>query len=290
MQIATIGYLIKQSSAKPKTTKSSPRRSMILDSCGLIDGRIIDVLSAGFAPDKVIVPQFIVSELQLLADGRDAHKRERARFGLDVVKQLQASAYCEVDISTELMDSNDPTDDRLVALAKMLHAQLYTTDYNLSKVAEIGGVNVLNVNELAQSLRPTALPGERRTIKILEKGSGQDQGVGYLSDGTMIVVNGARKSIGKTVEVEISRTFQTVAGKMLFGSLINQSTTQTSPAPQVPAATTQPKIPSIGGLQAQARNQTRTPRIERVSVSPNGERSERAVQYRAKPKYRKPAI
>lgn len=252
LQLATIGYLVKQKQSKPKEVKAAPRRTMVIDSCGLIDGRITDVLSAGFAPDQVIVPQFIVAELQLLADGRDAHKRERARFGLDVVKQLQASNHCDVEISSELSDSTALADDRLVELAKMRKAQLYTTDYNLSKVAEIAGVNVLNVNELAQSLRPTALPGERRTIKILEKGSGPDQGVGYLSDGTMIVVNGARKVIGKTVEVEISRTFQTVAGKMLFGSLITQPQAQ-------PNTTPRPKLPVVQKLASENRERISTP-------------------------------
>ena len=271
VQLATIGYLIKtRQASQPKIEKSSPRRSMIIDSCGLIDGRITDVLSAGFAPDEVVVPQFILAELQLLADGRDAHKRERARFGLDVVKQLQASNHCDVVVSDELRDSTEPTDNRLVKLAKATRAQLYTTDYNLSKVAEIEGVNVLNVNELAQSLRPTALPGERRTVKILEKGSGQDQGVGYLSDGTMVVVNGARKSIGKTVEIEISRTFQTVAGKMLFGSLI-QPAKLVKPAPSIQANNIQSKpverkAPVIGGKPEHSSNYKFKPKYKRTAI------------------------
>ncbi len=235
------------------------RRTMIIDSCGFIDGRIVDVLNAGFAPDQVIVPQFIIAELQMLADGRDPHKRERARFGLDVIKQLQDSNTCEVTITSELKDSPDPTDHKLVQLAKRTKAVLYTTDYNLNKVADIEGVKVLNINELAQSIRPTALPGERRTVKIIQKGSGADQGVGYLNDGTMIVINGASKAIGKTVEVEISRTFQTVAGKMLFASIISNST--------LPPQPTAAKL--IKSTQAKTSNQTsRTAQFQQPDLQP----------------------
>lgn len=192
---------------------------MILDTCALIDGRITELSHSGFVPDELVVPEFIVHELQMLADGSDAHKRERARFGLDVVQELQDSRNCTVIIDHTLIPERQATDDKLVALAKRLDAPLYTTDYNLGKVAEIEGVKVLNVNELAQHLRPTALPGEQKTVKIIQKGSNASQGVGYLDDGTMVVVEGAAKFTGKTVSAEITRTHQTVAGKMLFGEL-----------------------------------------------------------------------
>ena len=203
----------------------SRSRKLILDSCALIDGRIIELSKSGFVPDELIIPEFIVNELQLLADGGDTHKRERARYGLDVVKELQDSRYCTVVINRDRITDKRATDDKLVALAKKLGAQLYTTDYNLNKVAEIEGVRVLNVNELAQHLRPVALPGEKKVVKILERGNSRNQGVGYLEDGTMIVIENAGKLIGKTVEAEVTRMHQTVAGKMLFAELSMKSNT-----------------------------------------------------------------
>jgi uncharacterized protein YacL len=194
-------------------------RKLILDTCALIDGRIIDIAKTGFVPDQLIIPKFILAELQLLADGNDTHKRERARFGLDVVRELQDSKYCDVVIEKDMLESVKTTDEKLVVLAKKTGAQLYTTDYNLNKVADIEGVHVLNVNELAQDLRPIILPGEKKIIKIVQKGSGRDQGVGYLDDGTMVVVEGGGKKIGKSLEVEVTRMHQTVAGKMIFATI-----------------------------------------------------------------------
>lgn len=200
---------------------SGKSKKMVLDSCALIDGRIVELTKLGFVPDELIVPEFVVHELQLLADGNDSHKRERARYGLDVVKELQGSDNATVSIDPTDM-GRQPTDDKLVALASKLNAGLYTTDYNLNKVADIKGVQVLNVNELAQQLRPTALPGERKTVKILQKGSNPKQGVGYLDDGTMIVVDDAANQVNKIIEVEVTRIHQTMAGKMLFANLIKQ--------------------------------------------------------------------
>lgn len=193
-------------------------RKLVLDTCALIDGRIIDIAKSGFVPDQLIIPKFILDELQFLADGKDAHKRERARFGLDMVRELQDSKYCEVIIDKDMLEDVKTTDEKLVVLAKKRGAQLYTTDYNLNKVADIEGVHVLNVNELAQDLRPIVLPGETRTVTIVQKGSGRDQGVGYLDDGTMVVVNGGGRKIGKALDVEVTRMHQTVAGKMIFAT------------------------------------------------------------------------
>ena len=198
------------------------RRKLILDSCALIDGRIVQLVETGFVLDELVIPQFILSELQLLADGNDAHKRERARFGLDIAHQLQDSAPMKVIIDRAVLADITTTDDKLVALAKKLRAQLYTTDFNLGKVAAVEGVHVLNVNELAQGLRPIALPGETLQIKILQKGSSRDQGVGYLDDGTMIVVDGGARHIASTVPVTVTRMHQTVAGKMVFGQVKEQ--------------------------------------------------------------------
>lgn len=196
-------------------------KKMILDSCALIDARIIEVVSAGFAPSELVIPQFILKELQLLADGHDAHKRERARFGLDVAKRLQESNLCDVTISRELFVDTPTIDDKLVKLAKKLSADLYTTDYNLGKVASVEGVRVLNINELALTMRPVVLPGEAKSVKIVQKGSGRGQGVGYLEDGTMVVVDNAGDKIGRTIDVEVSRYHQTESGKMLFANAKN---------------------------------------------------------------------
>lgn len=196
--------------------------TLILDTCALIDGRILEVARAGFAPSQLVVPEFIVHELQLLADGQDAHKRERARFGLDTVQALQNLPGHKVDISKYRVDDRLPTDDKLVKLAQKISADLCTTDYNLNKVASIAGVRVLNVNELSNSMRPVALPGEKKRVKIVQKGSSKEQGVGYLEDGSMVVVEGASRMIGRTVDVEVSRYIQTEAGKMLFATVVKK--------------------------------------------------------------------
>ncbi len=218
--LAILGLLVQQRQAGGRTTKSKTRK-MVLDTCALIDGRIVELTKLGFVPEELIVPEFVLHELQMLADGNDSHKRERARFGLDVVKELQEDGNTTVVIDRSIT-TNQPTDDKLVALAKKLGVGLYTTDYNLNKVADIEGVLVLNVNELAQQLRPTALPGERKIVKILQKGSNPKQGVGYLDDGTMVVIDDAAGQINKMVEVEVTRIHQTMAGKMLFANLINK--------------------------------------------------------------------
>lgn len=197
------------------TSVKKPVDAVILDSCALIDGRVIALAKIGFLPKILIVPQFIVQELQLLADGRDSYKRERARFGLAIVQQLQSDAGLTVLIDQTVPDKKT-TDEQLVALAKQTSAELFTTDFNLNQVATIEGVTVLNVNELAHALRPVALPGETVHVSILQAGSNRDQGVGYLDDGTMVVVDGAIKDIGKSIAVTINKSHQTVAGKMLF--------------------------------------------------------------------------
>jgi uncharacterized protein YacL len=202
-----------------KTTNAPRARSLILDTNGLIDGRIIEVAKAGFVPENIIIPQFVIAELQFLADKGDSHKRERARFGLDVIRELQDLPATEVTIAREKFSNIKEVDDKLVALAKQYRAPLYTIDYNLNKVAQIEGVTVLNVNELAHALRPHHLPGEKATVKLVQPGQDSHQAVGYLEDGTMVVVEQARKLIGQKVEVAFTRMLQTQAGKMSFATL-----------------------------------------------------------------------
>lgn len=208
-----IGLLLRR--VNRSRSAASLGQPIILDSCALIDGRIIEINQAGFMTGQLIIPEFIISELQLLADGKDAYKRERARYGLKVAKQLSANPV-GATLSSHDFPAISTVDDKLVALAQRLHARLYTTDFNLGKVAAIKGVAVLNVNELAQHLRPSALPGEQVTVTLIQKGQGRNQAVGYLEDGTMVVVEDAQKLIGKTVVVTVIKMHQSDSGKMIF--------------------------------------------------------------------------
>lgn len=230
----------------------SGRRKIILDSCALIDGRIVELVRTGFVADELVVPKFILRELQMLADGGDSHKRERARFGLEVAAELQEYSWVKVTIGEQAFPEIKTTDDKLMALAKQVRGVLCTTDFNLNKVASVEGVKVLNVNELSQSLRPVALPGERVSIKIVQKGSNHDQGVGYLDDGTMIVVDGAAKHVGNVVEVTTDRMHQTVAGKMVFAHMLHSD----EPVAQHKTVTNQ-ETPVVAGA-AQRRPQQQT--------------------------------
>lgn len=199
--------------------KQQRRHSVLLDTSALMDGRVLEVVKSGFVPNQLLIPRFVIAELQLLADKADHLKRERARYGLQIVQDLQDSRNAQVQIISD--DSNEHTgvDEKLVQVALKSGALLYTTDFNLLKVAEIEGVRVLNINELAQNLRPTRLPGEQASIKIVQKGQERTQGVGYLDDGTMVVVDKAGSYLGKVVKVEFTRNLQTSAGRMMFATL-----------------------------------------------------------------------
>jgi len=203
-----------------QTSHANSGNEVLIDTCALIDGRILELARTGFIPGTLLVPQFVILELQGLADGKDPMKRARARDGLDAISALQKNKAVDLQIIRELADDDRAVDDKLVLLAKKRKASLYTTDYNLNKVADIEGVLVLNVNELSQLLRPVILPGQKIEIKLVQKGSDRGQAIGYLDDGTMVVVDKGAKSIGKTVNVEIGRSLQTVAGKMMFAELV----------------------------------------------------------------------
>ena len=211
--LADIRKIVKQD-RQPKFGKS-----VVMDSSALIDGRIVDVVKAGFLQQKIIVPKIVLRELQLLADGKDAHKRERARLGLDVVSELQQLLTSNVEIDSFGFSKTQLTDELILQLALKRNSSLCTTDYNLNKVAVVEGVSVLNVNELAQVLRPKMLPGENIEVKIIQKGESARQGVGYLDDGTMVVIDGAGKLMSKVVNARVERMIQTKAGKMIFAVL-----------------------------------------------------------------------
>jgi uncharacterized protein YacL len=249
-------FLVSKNSDQIVRVFGGRQRRIILDSCALIDGRIVPIVSNGFASDELVIPQFILNELQMLADGNDSHKRERARYGLDVANQLQDTAPVKVTIDRTVFEGAPAIDDKLVLLAKKLRAQLYTTDYNLGKVAAVEGVKVLNVNELAQSLRPITLPGETLKIKIIQKGSNHGQGVGYLEDGTMIVVDGASRHVGRVMPVTVTRMHQTVAGKMVFGQIRGSEPVESDDSSKPAAAKSSPKHQTQPDQQRAASSQS----------------------------------
>ena len=191
----------------------------ILDTSVIIDGRIADVCETGFLEGVFILPQFILQELQHIADASDAMKRARGRRGLDILHKIQKMSRITVRIVDEDFPKIKEVDAKLVALAKLLNAKVITNDFNLNKVAELQGVSVLNINELANSLKPVVLPGEAMKVFILKEGKEYNQGVAYLDDGTMVVVENARRLIGKNSDVTVTSVLQTTAGRMIFSKL-----------------------------------------------------------------------
>jgi uncharacterized protein YacL len=188
----------------------------ILDTSVIIDGRIADVCETGFLEGVFILPQFILQELQHIADATDPMKRARGRRGLDILHKIQKMSRITVRIVDEDFPKIKEVDAKLVALAKLLNAKVITNDFNLNKVAELQGVSVLNINELASSLKPVVLPGETMKVFILKEGKEYNQGVAYLDDGTMVVVENARRLIGKNADVTVTSVLQTTAGRMIF--------------------------------------------------------------------------
>lgn len=190
----------------------------LLDTSAIIDGRIADLCKSGFLEGTLIIPAFVLDELQQVADSGDTLKRNRGRRGLDIVNDIRNHADIKVQIYENLKGLEDLTDvdAKLVKLAKKLGVKIITTDFNLNKVAEIRGIQVLNINELANALKPVVLPGEEMTIQLIKDGKEAGQGIGYLDDGTMIVVDGGKKYIGHTVRVLVTSVLQTTAGRMIF--------------------------------------------------------------------------
>jgi len=191
----------------------------VLDSSAIIDGRVADIVKTHFLDGELLIPRFVVHEIQRVADSGDPEKRIRGRRGLDVVKELKGLSR-NVRVIDNDYDDLSAVDAKLVRLALELHADILTTDYNLNKVADIQGVGVLNVNELANAVKTVVLPGEEIEVKVLREGREHEQGVGYLDDGTMIVVEGARPLIGSTVKAEVTSVLQSPSGKMIFTRLV----------------------------------------------------------------------
>ncbi|MFH1703186.1 MAG: PIN domain-containing protein [Nitrospirota bacterium] len=191
----------------------------ILDTSVIIDGRIAEVCESGFLEGVFILPQFILQELQHVADSADSIKRARGRRGLDILHKVQKMSNITVRIVDEDFPKIKEVDSKLVALAKILNAKVITNDFNLNKVAELQGVSVLNINELANALKPVVLPGELIKVFILKEGKEHNQGVAYLDDGTMVVIENARRLIGKNADVTVTSVLQTTAGRMIFSKL-----------------------------------------------------------------------
>jgi uncharacterized protein YacL len=197
------------------------RRYKILDTSVIIDGRIADLCDTGFMDGTLVIPQFVLKELQLVADSADSMKRNRGRRGLDILQKVQKMSGVEVTISDVDFPEIREVDLKLIELARSLQGKIVTNDFNLNKVAQLRGVEVLNINELANALKPVVLPGEIMKVFILKEGKEYNQGVAYLDDGTMVVVDNARKMISKTIDVVVTSVLQTTAGKMIFGRYID---------------------------------------------------------------------
>src|SRR5256712_1505797 len=211
------------------------RRYKILDTSVIIDGRVADVCETGFVDGTLVIPQFVLKELQLVADSADSLKRNRGRRGLDILQKIQKMAGVEVVISDLDFPDIREVDLKLIELARSLQGKIVTNDFNLNKVAQLRGVEVLNVNELANSLKPVVLPGEIMKVFILKEGKEYNQGVAYLDDGTMVVVDNARKMISRTIDIVVTSVLQTTAGKMIFGRYIEAGLSVPVPAAPFPA-------------------------------------------------------
>jgi uncharacterized protein YacL len=208
------------------------KRFKILDTSVIIDGRIADICETGFMDGTLVIPQFVLKELQLVADSSDSMKRNRGRRGLDILQKIQKMSGIDVMISDMDFPEVREVDLKLIELGRTLQGKIVTNDFNLNKVAQLRGVEVLNINELANSLKPVVLPGEIMKVFILKEGKEYNQGVAYLDDGTMVVVDNARKMIGRTIDVVVTSVLQTTAGKMIFGRFIDAGmAAQGTPAP-----------------------------------------------------------
>ncbi len=199
--------------------RSARNRVKVLDTSVIIDGRIADIAEAGFVEGLMVVPEFVLRELQVVADSTDSSKRQRGRRGLDMLQRMQSNSSIQVQIVPDDFPSIREVDLKLLELAKKWEAKVVTNDFNLNKVAHLHHVEVLNINDLANALKPVVLPGERMTVLILKEGKEYNQGVGYLDDGTMVVVDHARRMIGKPVEISVTSVLQTASGKMIFGKM-----------------------------------------------------------------------
>jgi uncharacterized protein YacL len=231
LRLETIGErVIAKATAQPESLK-------LLDTSVLIDGRIADICEAQFVDGVLIVPQFVLHELQLVADSGDALKRQRGRRGLDVLERIRKMPGVEVRVPENGISQAGEVDHKLIEMARQIGAKIVTNDFNLNKVATVQGLSVLNVNQLANALKPVVLPGEAMRVLILREGKEANQGVAYLDDGTMVVVDGAKRCINKSVDITVTSVHQTTAGKMIFGRVDDRPESPATMARQATAGT-----------------------------------------------------
>ncbi len=216
--------------------KQGKRSYKILDTSVIIDGRIADIAETGFLDGTIVIPQFVLRELQLVADSADSLKRNRGRRGLDILQRIQKLTTLDIQIVEDDYPQVREVDMKLIEMGKAYDGKIITNDFNLNKVAGLHGVQVLNINELANSLKPIVLPGETMKVFILKEGKEYNQGVAYLDDGTMVVVDNARKAIGKTIDITVTSVLQTTAGKMIFGKFDERAASAAAPRPEPPRA------------------------------------------------------
>jgi uncharacterized protein YacL len=234
--------------------RSQERIFKVLDTSVIIDGRVADICEARFLDGTLLIPQFVLRELQMVEDSADSLKRQRGRRGLEVLQRIQKMAGIDVQIAEDDFLNVPDVDMKLIELAKRYNAKIITNDYNLNKVATLQGLEILNINQLANALKPVVLPGEVMRVFILREGKEYNQGVAYLDDGTMVVVDGARRLINKTIDVTVTSVHQTTAGKMIFGRVDErgaQSAAHT-PAPSAPQTLPQPVSPPAENTAARA--------------------------------------
>ncbi len=225
LHLGTIGErVVARTASAPAAVAASSGPLKLLDTSVLIDGRIADICEAQFVDGALVVPQFVLHELQLVADSGDALKRQRGRRGLDVLERIRKMPGVEVRILQDAPSSQTgDVDHKLIELARQMGAKIVTNDFNLNKVATVQGLSVLNVNQLANALKPVVLPGEPMRVLILREGKEANQGVAYLDDGTMVVVDGAKRFVNKSVDITVTSVHQTTAGKMIFGRVDDRS-------------------------------------------------------------------
>lgn len=199
--------------------QSQREEAVIVDTSSIIDGRILDIVKTGFIEAKFIVPRFVLNELHALADSTDHMKRQKGKRGIEILHSLKKEPKIEVDISDQNVESVKSVDEKIIKLAQTVDAEVLTTDYNLNRIAQLQGVKVLNINDLANALKPTFIAGQRFSLKLIKEGKEHNQAVGYLEDGTMVVVENSRRLVGKTVGVEVTSVLQSSSGRIIFTKL-----------------------------------------------------------------------
>lgn len=214
--IGTVSNRGGESISQPNAAWGQGSRTILLDTSVIIDGRVADIAKTGFLPGTLLIPRFVLNELQYIADSADSLRRQRGRRGMEVLSELQKVSAVSVRISDIDVEGVREVDDKLVILARQLKCPILTNDYNLNRVAELQGVVILNINELTNAVKSVVLPGETMGIAIIQEGKEMNQGVGYMDDGTMVVVEGGNRYIGQTKAVNVTKVLQTAAGRMIF--------------------------------------------------------------------------